>query len=61
MQSFINEFHENMTVTTNEVAKIIKGLKRGKAVGPDNVAAEVLRHTQIIDCTIYLECASRLC
>ena len=28
-----------MTVTTNVVAKVIKGLKRGKAVGPDNVAA----------------------
>ena len=26
-----------MTVTTNEVAKVIRGLKRGKAVGPDNV------------------------
>ena len=33
------EFHEDMTVTMNEVAKVIKGLKRGKAVGPDNVAA----------------------
>ena len=48
------EFHEDMTVTTNEVTKVIKGLKQGKAVGPDNVAAE------IIDYTIYLECASRL-
>ena len=28
------------TVTTNEVANVIKGLKRGKAFGPDNVAAE---------------------
>ena len=48
-----------MRITTNEVAKVIKGLKRGKAVGPlpDNVAAEA----QIIDCTIYSECASRLC
>ena len=34
-----------MTVTTNEVAKVIKGLKRGKAVGPDNVAAEALMHS----------------
>ena len=39
------EFHEDMTVTTNEVAKVIKGLKRGKAVGPDNVAAEALMHS----------------
>ena len=39
------EFHEDMTVTTNEVAKVIKGLKRGKAVVPDNVAAEVLMHS----------------
>ena len=39
------EFHEDMTVTTNEVAKLIKGLKRGKAVGPDNVAAEALMHS----------------
>ena len=36
------EFHEDMTVTTNEVAKVIKGLKRGKSVGPDKVAAEAL-------------------
>ena len=34
-----------MTVTTNEVAKVIKSLKRGKAVGPDNVAAEALMHS----------------
>ena len=39
------EFHEDMTVTTNEVAKMIKGLKRGKAVDPDNVAAEALMHS----------------
>ena len=43
------EFHEDMTVTTNEVAKVIKGLKRGKAVGPDNVAAEALIYTTKID------------
>ncbi len=48
------EFLEDMKVTTNEVAKVIKGLKRGKAVGPDKVSAE------IIDCTIYVECASLL-
>ena len=41
------EFHEDMTVTTNEVAKVIKGLKRGKSVGPDNVAAEALMHSNI--------------
>ena len=39
------EFHEDMTVSTNEVAKVIKGLKRGKAVGPDNVAAEASMHS----------------
>ena len=39
------EFHEDMKVTTNEVAKVIKGLKRGKAVGPDKVAAEALMHS----------------
>ena len=39
------EFHEDMTITTNEVAKVIKGLKRGKAVGPYNVAAEALMHS----------------
>ena len=39
------EFHEDMTVTMNEVAKVIKGLKRVKAVGPDNVAAEDLMHS----------------
>ena len=38
-----------MTVTTNEVAKVIKGLKRGKAVGPDNVAADALIYTTKID------------
>ena len=39
------EFHEDITVTTNEVAKVIKGLKRGNAVGPENVAAEALMHS----------------
>ena len=32
------ELHANMTVATNEVAKVINGLKRGKPVGPDKVA-----------------------
>ena len=40
-----SEFHEDMKVTRNEVAKVIKGLKRGKAVGPDKVAAEALMHS----------------
>ena len=31
------EFLEDMTVTTNEVAKVINGFKRGKEVDPDNV------------------------
>ena len=39
------EFHEDMTVTTNEVAKVIKGLKQGKEIGPDNVVAEALMHS----------------
>ena len=42
------EFHEDMSVSTNEVSKVIKGLKRGKAVGPDNVAAEALMHSNNI-------------
>ena len=34
-----------MRVTTNERAKVIKCLQRGKAAGPDNVAAEALMHS----------------
>ena len=36
-----------MTVTTNEVAKVIKGLKRVKVVGSDNVAADALMYSNI--------------
>ena len=39
------EFHDDMTVTTNGVANVIKGLKRDKAVGPDNLAAVALMHS----------------
>ena len=42
------ECHEDMTVTTNEVAKVIKGLKLVKVVGPDNVDAEALMHSNTI-------------
>ena len=38
-------FHEDMTVTTNEVVKVINCLKRGKTVGPDKAAAEALMHS----------------
>ena len=37
-----------MTITTNVVTKVIKGLKRGKAVGSDNVAVEALMHSNNI-------------
>ena len=42
------ECHEDMTVTTNEVAKVIKGLRLVKVVGPDNVDAEALMHSNTI-------------
>ena len=45
------EFHEDMRVITNERAKVIKCLKRGKAAGPD---------TQIIGCTILGVCFSAM-
>ena len=42
------EFHDDLTVTTNEVATLINVLKRGKAVGPDNVAVDTLMHSNNI-------------
>ena len=42
------DFHEDMKVATNEVAKVINGLKRGEPVGPDKVADEALMHSNDI-------------
>ena len=40
------EFYEdNMVVSKDEVATVVKDLKRGKAIGPDKVAAEALIHS----------------